>query len=341
MLQLRNHSPFVPTMAMFPDRQGIDTLYVPIQATFALGPVLTVADKQVAPPLADAYYGEPESSSLRTAGEMHLGKPGTDVVLRGSARAPRGRAIPSMRVSLRVAERIKSVQVTGDRTYLGARGISQPEPFTSMPLIYERAFGGTLLDPDGRSPPRIERRNPVGVGLALAHRRGKAGDPLPNLEDPADLLRGPGQHPAPQGFGFVTASWEPRVLYGGTYDARWQRERAPYLPVDFDPRHFQSAAPELTFARHLEGGEPVRLEGVSADGTLAFALPRCALRVDFRVRGQHHTPPVTLETVLVDTDEGSLQLTFRAALACDRCVLQVEQIEVFLDALQLQPGGSS
>lgn len=36
MLQLRNESPFVPGLFLFPDEQGVDTLYVVVKATFEL-----------------------------------------------------------------------------------------------------------------------------------------------------------------------------------------------------------------------------------------------------------------------------------------------------------------
>ena len=328
MLQLRNETPFAATLAAFPNQHGIDTLYLVVKASFSLWPLVALRDEQEPLVLADEYYDEPGQSSLKAAGELHLGKPGTDVVLRASAKPQSGKAVSSMRVQVKVAERKKDLLVLGDREVRGAGSISQPAPFDSMPLIYERAFGGCLIE-DGQ-PPRLEPRNPVGVGLSLALKRAQRGDKLPNLEDPAHPIRGAGDHPVPCGVGFVAASWEPRRSFGGTYDARWQRERAPFFPKDFDLRHFQSACPELTFDRHLRGGEPVHLTGVSERGPLSFALPTCTLPSQARVRGREEPLDPVLETVLVAPDDNLLSLTFRAALACDKTLLQVEEVRVVL-----------
>ena len=67
------------------------------------------------------------------------------------------------------------------------------------------------------------------------------GLPVPNLEDPAAPLEQIGQTPPPACLAPIAPSWLPRRLFAGTYDERWQRTRAPYLPDDFDPRFFASA----------------------------------------------------------------------------------------------------
>ena len=37
MLQVRNETPFEPGIFLFPDAQGVDTLYVVVKATFEVG----------------------------------------------------------------------------------------------------------------------------------------------------------------------------------------------------------------------------------------------------------------------------------------------------------------
>ena len=63
----------------------------------------------------------------------------------------------------------------------------------------------------------------------------------PNIEDPADLIRGLRSRPRPAGFGFIGRSWRPRIDLAGTYDEAWQRTRAPLPPPDFDT-HYHNAA---------------------------------------------------------------------------------------------------
>ncbi len=332
MLQLKNSTPFQASIALFPDPDGIDTLYVVMKATFDLGPKMQLADEQVPICMADEYYDDPETSSMKYASEMHLMKPGTDVVLVGNAWAPRSKGVEQLDVTLTVANRTKTVRVFGDREWSGGLlgvSISPPEPFESMPLVYERAFGGVhQVDPD---KPEIlaEERNPIGVGF-----RGKrkpkemAGTPLPNLEDPAQPIKKPGDLVAPAGFGFVSPSWLPRRIFAGTYDEAWQKKRAPILPEDFDSRFFNAAHPDLVFDRYLEGGEPVQVKNACSDGPLKFRIPRCEIDLEATIAGRIEPLDSNLETVLIEPDEGRLCLTWRAALPCDKQALKVEEIRV-------------
>lgn len=326
MLQLKNTTPFAPAIAVFPNEHGIDTLYVMIKASFKLTPTLTLAEQQVPPTQADVYWGEPGLSSLKYASEMHLSKPGTDVVLVGQAWAPSNRHVPALDVRLAVADKQKLVRVFGDRRWRNGASTA-PEPFQSMPLVYERAYGGIHV-PDPRSDKILaEERNPIGVGFAGKRKPEEFnGLPLPNLEDPRALLQRPGDLGIPAGFGFIAASWLPRRQYVGTYDAAWQKGRAPYLPEDFDARFFHAAHPDLTFNRYLSGGEPVQLDYLSPHGPLHFILPRCEFSVRVRIAGRIESPPLNLETVLIEPDENRLCLSWRAALPCDKQTLKVEEV---------------
>ena len=53
MLQLKNQSPLAPAISLLPNKDGIDTLYVVVRATFELEPALKLAEKQLPPVLAD------------------------------------------------------------------------------------------------------------------------------------------------------------------------------------------------------------------------------------------------------------------------------------------------
>jgi hypothetical protein len=329
MLQLKNGTPFKAAIAKFPNVLGVDTLYVVISASFELWPCLALCEEQSEPVRSDDYYGEPGSSSLRYAGELHLGKPSTDVILVGQAHAPGGKPVTELSVGLRVADREHMVHVFGDRQWQGL-GPSTPAPFVSIPLVYERAFGGCLRS-EG-APTVTEERNPVGVGLALAHGCPTRSDPLPNIENPKRLLDA-GVLPTPAGFGCIAPSWLPRRSLAGTYDDEWQHSRAPYLPEDFDSRYFNCASQGLTFERYLQGGEPLWLLGVSKRGPLTTKLPICKLGTVFVLRGQRYPRPNHLQTVLIEPDENRLRLTFHTEFACDKLALEVERVEIAIETL--------
>lgn len=197
-----------------------------------------------------------------------------------------------------------------------------------MPLVFERTFGGSHRARAGE-PALAEERNPVGVGFRggrSAHEM--EGLALPNLEDPARPLRGPGDCPPPACFGFVAPGWLPRRQFSGTYDEVWQRKRAPYLPLDFDRRFFNAASSELTFDRFLDGGEPIEVLGASLTGALRFQLPRAALRATILISRRRETPPLQLDTVIIEPDENRLSLSYRAALECDKQALDFERVIV-------------
>ena len=339
MLQLRNESPFRANIAVFPDPTGIETLYVTVRAAFQLaGADLAVAAEQRPIQLADEHTGDPARSSLARAGEVHLLKPGTDVVLLGEAFAPHGRPAASVDVSLSVGPVAKTVRVFGDRTWItGASDrISSPEPFVRMPLVYERAFGGILeLDPD-TGVTTLDPRNPAGMGFARIRGRGAiSARVLPNLEDPARLVTHPGDRPAPAGFGFIAPSWAPRRLYAGTYDKAWQRARAPFLPGDFDARYFHAATPDLICKTHLRGGETIEVHNANPSGALRVRVPRCEIEAAVRIAGVTSRPPLFLETVLVEPSERLVSLLFRAAVGCDKHTLDVERVEIAVKRLDL------
>jgi hypothetical protein len=328
MLQLANQTPFSASIAVLPNAAGIDTLYVIVKGASTLRPKLALAEEQVPVTMADEYYGDPASSSLKLTSEMHIGKLGTDVLLVGQAWALDAKPVTESLVSVKVAERNKLIRVRGDRVWQRNGSASSPEPFESMPLTWERAFGGMQTVGDRMLG---EERNPVGAGF-LGERKPTEMEGLlaPNLEDPKESLERLGQLVTPVCFAPIAPSWLPRRSYAGTYDDNWQRQRAPYLPDDFDSRFFQCATPELCFDRYLQGGEPIEMHGVTPEGPIAFTLPSVRLVIDVVVAGASEQPVANLETVLLEPDANRVCFTWRAALLCDRKVLKVEKITVSL-----------
>ena len=334
MLQLENNTPFKAAIALLPDRAGIDTLYVIVKATVTIRPGLALAKEQVAPAMADEYHGDPATTSLRVVSDLHIGKPGTDVVLIGSAWAPGKQPVSRMQVSMSVADRRKSIQVSGNRVWVDGSP-SPPQRFESIPLVWERAFGGLHRQGD---KVRAEERNPVGCGFAGGRSAGDMqGQAVPNLEDPEAPLAKLGQTPAPVCFAPTSPSWLPRRSFAGTYDEAWQRGRAPYLPADFDPRFFQCATPEFIFDRYLHAGERIDVQGVLPDGPVSFTIPDARLTVSAIVAGRTETPAAHLETLSIEPDQNRVCFTWRAAIPCDREALKVEKIIVTRNGAEQQP----
>jgi hypothetical protein len=334
MLQLANHTGLAATLFAAPDPTGIDSLYTVVKGTFALDRldargVPARAERQVPPVLADEHYGEPLASSIRAPSDVALVKPGTDVLLVGSAYPPGGRPAEWADVTLAAGPLVKTVRVFGDREWRATGTATPPRLFQRMPLVWERAFGGTDR---ANGEPRGEARNPVGTGFCAPDgQRPLEGVPLPNLEDPREPVTSWRQTPAPAAFAPLAPHWQPRLSRAGTYDEAWQKGRAPYLPDDFDPRFFQLAPEDLVAHGWFRGGEEVDVAGATPGGRLRFRLPTLAVQVEYRLDDRAESPPVNLDTVLIEPDQGRVVLVWRTVLRCDKKLLRVREITARAD----------
>lgn len=328
MLQLKNNTPFAAAFALFPNEQGVDTLYTMVKATFDIGPQWTLHKNQFPPQQVDLYWGEPGKSSLRMASDHHTGKASTDIIMIGSACTLEKQLTRQLDVKLAVGSVSKTVRVFGNR-YWRQGLITTPETFSSMPLIYERAYGGEeVLKGQVVS---ADSRNPVGCGYA-----GKKsvleveGLPLPNLECPRHLIQSLNDKPTPSCFAPIAGHWQPRIGFAGTYDDLWKQDRAPYLPTDYNSKFMNVAHPDLIYPTFLTGGEAVSIQGMHPIGELKFNLPLVALSHRVIVEGNVYTSPFVMETLILDPNQLRLSMVWRAALACDKRMVKVKQILVGL-----------
>lgn len=326
MLQLKNTTPFAAAIALFPNEQGIDTLYTIAKATFQIGRQWTLLEEQAEPCKEDIYWGEPGLSSLRQASDYHTGKSGTDVLVTGHASAPEETLVSKLDVSVQVGASSKAIRVFGDRIWDNGR-ISSAQPFTSMPIVYERAFGGVdILDGQLRA---AEARNPVGMGFAGKRNSAEMnGLSLPNLECPRQQIQDYRDTPRPACFAAVAPNWQPRIAYAGTYDDHWKQHRAPFLPDDYQARFMNVAHPDLICTEFLKGGEPVRITGMHPGGDMAFNLPMVNLLSKAQVAGKEVRAAFDLETVLIDTTLMQVSMVWRSAITCNKQALKISEVNV-------------
>jgi hypothetical protein len=329
MLQLINRTPFAASLSVFSDLDGVESAYAIVKASFELKPGgLVLAEKQAPLFATDVYWGAPDQSSLRYAAEFTLPKPTTDVLLLGNAIAPRENTRVA-EASLKLGSLSKTLRLFGNRqwqkTDLGWE-TTIPEIWERMPLRWELAFGGVATR-EGETV-AFEARNPVGRGLNDGSEKEWAGKLLPNIEDPAQLIRHPTDRPTPVCFAPVAPAWSPRCQYAGTYDEAWQKSRAPYLPQDFDRRFLLTAPTGLVAPGYLQGGEPVELSGFSKNGPLRFHLPICSLDLAFDFNGAILQQKPQLETVLIEPDMQRVQLLWRTGIQVDKQLLKLREVVV-------------
>jgi hypothetical protein len=327
--------------------QGEPILSVLLKRTYHILPGAVCRRAEADRPLVpgDVHWDSPMNSSVQHESDLVPFKLGTDVVLNGKAYAPGGQAVPACQVTFQIADRIKRIQVHGDRVahYVqdGTPSFTEPQPFQAMELRYERAYGGTDVYSDKQTPYPYPR-NPMGRGFVVANTpAGVDKLPLPNLEDPDDLLTPERlcigdfakwtQQPAPAGLGWYSKAWMARSQYAGVMpgDRGTEQElrqayaqlvpadqRADYLKhqlPDMDFRFFQGATRGLAMP-YLKGDESVRTQNLSPQGEFAFRLPgeRPAIGLDIGQGVQE--PAVVLHTVMIRMEDRQLDLVWRGAV---------------------------
>ncbi|MDC0741598.1 DUF2169 family type VI secretion system accessory protein [Polyangium mundeleinium] len=290
-----------------------DSITVIVKATCAIVPggaaeLLPEPDL----PTGDIHHDDDPQKGLLHASDIAIFKPKADVTLAGRAYAPGGKGT-ACEVSFRFGRGknafARRLAVFGDRHWekgLVTLAPTAPRSFDSIPLGWERAYGGSGFDD-----------NPLGTGHGAAE--GPDGMArLPHIEDPERLIKGPSDSPRPAGLGPIPALWKQRWSKLGTYDARWLQRRWPYFPEDFDWAYFQ-AAPAGQQLDHLAGDEPFDIRGMRKDhprleGTLPAMRARCFYQRTEEAGGQFGEVRLVLDTVHFDVEAMKIQLVWRGLL---------------------------
>jgi hypothetical protein len=279
----RNKTPFSIGTLLWEGEGGRPQLTVLVKMTlsFGSGPVAALAEEQLPVFEADEPYADHPASTLRFESDLVPFKPRADIVLVGQAHAPQGRPVKELDVRLRVGERQQRIRVIGNRKWWFPTAfalvpkITEPEPFVQMPLVYERSFGG--ID---AAAALYCHENLAGTGFVGKLAKDSLHDkPLPNLEDPTNLIHAWNSRPRPVGFGFYGRGWKPRLGYAGTYDEKYRRERAPLPPLDFSYLIYNGAHPDWQVEGYLRGDEVVELENLTPEGNIQFQLPGVRPRI--------------------------------------------------------------
>lgn len=332
-LEFVNHSGVEAGWTLGFEPNGRELLVVVVKATYSLpasGQEPGLAEKQVKLIRADEFTGDPGlSAPLRETDYSHR-KPKCDVVLNGTAYAPGGYPASAVEVSLRVGPMRKSFFVFGDRRWEDIMlSAGDPEPFTQMPISYDRAYGGADFNED--QPDRVATypENPVGTGYHPIRRRSALlGRLLPNTAEGRTPISDTKGSFKPMSFGSVGRNFAPRNTYAGTYDQGWTDNEAPFWPVDFSYRYFQ-CAPDDQQIPYLQGGEEVELRNLTSDGLRYFSIPRRSIPVIFI---PYHGPDIQSEakcdTLLLEPDLDRFSMTWRMPFPLRRNMFELRQVIV-------------
>lgn len=276
-------------------------LTVVCRATFQLAPgECALAAAQEPPNAVDVHWNGDAARSLSAPSDLAPLKLRADVILVGSAFAPRGEQVRSVIARLQVGEIDKSIEVFGERSF-SQDGVPMEGPrFARMPLWWERAAGG----PDTTNP----------VGMRLDAKDSYGWTPIPNLQPVGLSIARPGDPLPPIGFGPIAPSWPARRERlghrAGTWPgARWMDEP---LPSDIDAAYFNSAARDQQ-VDVIRDDERLVLENLHPHHPqLVTKLPALRPRARAERRGgAEEEVPLRADTLWIDTDRGLCTLTWR------------------------------
>ncbi len=337
------HHTLLPGQA--PD--GAPVLAVLLKRSYRLVPgdvaVRAEADEPLRP--ADEHWDAPENSSVRHESDFVPCKLATDVVFEARAHAPDGRAVAELEAAIQVADRVRRLAITGPRRVLSGPGgrpvFSDPQPFTSLSVVYERAYGGIDVrsDPERALP---YPRNPAGCGFVVSDAPRAWHDlRLPNVEAVDDRLTPErlclGDYgrwesaPVPAGWGWRGRTLWPRSSLAGVMPgdrsverelralyARFLRgtDREAYLRQtlpEMDFRFFSGASEGLSLP-WLRGDEPVRTLHLSPEGRLDFRLPGERPEIGLDLGEGVQVPGTVLQTVFVAMENRRIDMVWRAAV---------------------------
>lgn len=327
MWDLSNPTRFAADRTVVIDKTGQKHYVVVVKGTFDIRPggETSIAEEQVGPVAKPEYLGDDGASSLVYEQDLIAAKPRTDIYVNGSAHGPHGRPTTRMTVGLSTPAGTKSLIVLGDRRWernlMGIIEPTAPLPFVTMPVVWERAYGGHDREDPDPAAHRLDPRNPIGTGFFTrpAHRKDKL---LPNV------LPASGDEAQPAGFGAVCSYWQPRMSYQGTYDAAWMKAKKPLLPDDFDPQWLQCAPTDQQCGPHLRGGEPIGVVGMTPGGTLRFELPKHYFAFTTHIGRRELEHRAQIQTVVIEPDHPRVIVVWHSTLSCHHDIDDIDFTEI-------------
>ena len=332
---INNTTPYPAEPVFLSDEEGRDLLIVMVKSTYAINNdcELELSETQIPLVLGGEHYTGPNDSGLKFAPEACFAKEATDIAIIGHAWPPEGVA-KKVDATVFIGNIQKTIRVFGDRIWK-KKGLllktwkkTKPLPFIKIPIVWERAFGGQDLSAKKKKKHEFEKRNLIGTGMISKSSLLKE-VPMPNIEDPKNLLKSPKDRPEPAGFGFISPEWEPRIQYAGTYDDAWMKKRMPLLPEDFKKRFLNAAQPDLISDGFLQGNENVTLVNISERGKLSFKLPGGKPDIQVKIQTDHSIDlDVVIDSLIINTDDHTVQILWRSEWPAQNRMYHIEEIVV-------------
>jgi hypothetical protein len=230
--------------------------------------------------------------------ETVLGKVGVDILAVGSAAGGGDTRVSS--VAMRVGDWSSHAVVFGDRVWRRSMlswVATDPMPFAEVPVNWSTAYGGIARQNEVPIP---HQGNPHGKGYVLEVDRSVEGLPLPNVEDPRDLVQRPGQQVQPFGFAPLPCSSTLRVESAVGPDGR-PRGKAI----------FNVAQPQHRIDQ-VVGGERCEVHGWAGMWADVFEVPLAGFVVEVDIEDRRYEFFPRIDTVCVFPSDRQLVIVRRS-----------------------------
>lgn len=246
-------------------------------------------------------YGELE-------GETPFLRDGADLILLGNAYPPSDTA-GFVHVNLQAGEFAYGINVFGDRKWVRnpseeALTPSDPVPFSSIPLVWERAYGGKARVDAGEMP---FAANPAGRGFFIEESAAE-GQPLPNLEDPDHPIQTWQDQPDPRAPGPYPKEWSLRAHRAAEFSTEGPVPRL----IKLKPAYFNNANPHLVLKPAPAPGEMISVTHVRPKGgACRFTVPDLSFHVYVQLQDRPYVFPSHLDSVIMLTEESRVVFGYR------------------------------
>jgi uncharacterized protein YjbI with pentapeptide repeats len=233
-----------------PNRLSVITRPFEVQRSYKLGiSILAYFDISTGNLAEEVELWKFASKELGKDAAIDAGIPkaNAEYLIHGSVFSPGGKPQETCPISVKIGQLEKTLYIVGDRFWKGNQQ-SKPQPFTSMSISWERAFGGEGF-----------KRNPLGKGFAPVTTEHGPVQFLPNIELPGKMITSPKQQPEPIGLGAIDITWPQRFSKVGTYDLAWLKELFPGFAADIDWTIHNMAPEDQQQREPFVGDEPIEL----------------------------------------------------------------------------------
>lgn len=272
----------------------------------------------------DHCHEDVNTSSLLYPSDVVPFKPRSDIILAANSYAPSG-SPTQWTAGITVTGRKmlhRELVVHGPRQWVpgklsGGWKMTKSATVDQVPLRWEQAWGGQIIDPSDPNVVHVQEENPLGTGW-IDKRLSPKEAPVaaPQLEWPGQPIRDPYAVYDPACFAPMLPAWMPRRALGGTFDQAWMDKQRPFWPNDYDFGYHNAAPRALQVDGYLEGSERLHLTNMifeAPDWTIN--LPQTALVA--RISGRDIA--MNMDTLLLDVrspypEDWLLTLTWRVVL---------------------------